>query len=86
MGKLPPDKCDFKFHFSEHEGEQDRSEIFSFLEGMKRAQKKTCYVLGVPRVRSRVIMHHAIEAQTCNQDKIIRTPKPMVIVTAWTQK
>jgi hypothetical protein len=30
-------------------------------------------------VRSRVIMHHANEAQTHNQDKLIRTPEPIVI-------
>jgi hypothetical protein len=30
-------------------------------------------------VRLRVIMHDANEAQTRNQDKLVRTPKPMVI-------
>jgi hypothetical protein len=36
-GKLPPDKRDFKFQFNEHDGSQDRSAIFSCLEGLKRA-------------------------------------------------
>jgi hypothetical protein len=30
-------------------------------------------------VRSRVIMHHANEVQTRNQDKLKRTPRPIVI-------
>ena len=36
-GKLPSDRCDFKFQFNEREGSQDRSTIFSYLEGLKRA-------------------------------------------------
>jgi hypothetical protein len=35
--------------------------------------------LGVSRVRSRVIMNHSNEAQTRNQGKLIRTPKPIII-------
>jgi hypothetical protein len=35
--------------------------------------------LGVPRVRSRVIRNHAIEAQTRNQGKLKGTPKPIVV-------
>jgi hypothetical protein len=30
-------------------------------------------------VRSRVIMNHANEAQTRNQEKLLRTPEPIVI-------
>jgi hypothetical protein len=30
-------------------------------------------------VRSRVIMNHANEAHTHNQEKLIRTPEPIVI-------
>jgi hypothetical protein len=37
MGKLPPDRRDFKFQFNERERPQDLSAIFSFLEGLKRA-------------------------------------------------
>jgi hypothetical protein len=37
MGKLPPDRHDFKFQFNECERSQDRLAIFSFLEGLKRA-------------------------------------------------
>jgi hypothetical protein len=36
-GKLPSDRRDFKFQFNEHERSQDHSEIFSCLEGLKRA-------------------------------------------------
>jgi hypothetical protein len=36
-GKLPLDKCAFKFEFGEREGQQDHSAIFSFLESLKRA-------------------------------------------------
>jgi hypothetical protein len=36
-GKLPPDRRDFKFQFNERERSQDRSTIFSFLKGLKRA-------------------------------------------------
>jgi hypothetical protein len=36
-GKLPSDKRDFKFQFNERERPQDRSTIFSCLEGLKRA-------------------------------------------------
>jgi hypothetical protein len=35
-GKLPSDGRDFKFQFNEHERSQDRSAIFSCLEGLKR--------------------------------------------------
>jgi hypothetical protein len=37
MGKLPSDRRAFKFQFSEREGQQDHSAIFSCLEGLKRA-------------------------------------------------
>jgi hypothetical protein len=36
-------------------------------------------VLGVPRVRSRVKMNHANEAQTHNQEKLWGTPEPIVV-------
>jgi hypothetical protein len=35
--------------------------------------------LGVPRVRSRVKRNHANEAQTRNQEKLWRTPEPIVV-------
>jgi hypothetical protein len=37
MGKLPLDRCDFKFQFNECERTQDHLAIFSCLEGLKRA-------------------------------------------------
>jgi hypothetical protein len=36
-GKLPSDRRDFKFQFNERDGSQDRSTIFLFLKGLKRA-------------------------------------------------
>jgi hypothetical protein len=36
-GKLSPNRCDFKFQFNERKRPQDRSAIFSCLEGLKRA-------------------------------------------------
>jgi hypothetical protein len=36
MGKLLLERSAFKFEFGEHEGQQDRSKIFSFLESLKR--------------------------------------------------
>jgi hypothetical protein len=36
-GKILSDRRDFKFQINEHERSQDRSTIFSFLEGLKRA-------------------------------------------------
>jgi hypothetical protein len=45
----------------------------------EKGLKKTHHCLGVPRVRSRVMMNHANEAQTRNQEKLIRTPEPIVI-------
>jgi hypothetical protein len=39
-----------------------------FIES-KKGLKKTHFCLGVPRVRSRVMMNHENEPQTHNQDR-----------------
>jgi hypothetical protein len=54
--------------------------IFSCFKGSEKGLKEDPFkILGVPRVRSRVIKNHADEAQTHNQDKTNRDSQPIVI-------
>jgi hypothetical protein len=49
------------------------------FRGSEKGLKEDPLFLGVLRVRSKVIMNHASEAQTRNQEQLKRTPEPIII-------
>jgi hypothetical protein len=49
------------------------------FRGSKKGLKEDLLLFGSLRARLRVMMNHENEAQTRNQEKLIRTPKPIVI-------